>query len=594
MITDWQLQKFYKSINDKQITSDFEIVKKENQKFIDKWKNRNDYLENPKILHKALTEYEDLEANYGIAGKPGYYLELKSYLDLDNTIIKAKINSMHREIIKILNSLEFFELRLSKVDSATQKKLLDSPILKPYKHFLHKLFEHSKHLLSEKEEKILNIKSKTSHSNWIAMVSRFLSKEERKIIDEDGKKRTKSFSEILPLMNSQKQKVRDSAAQAFHEINAQYAEVAENEMNSILEDKRNTDELRKFEYPEQARHLADDIDTNIVDTMIKAVTDNFNIAKDYYKLKAKLFGKKKLKYHERNVPYGKSEKKYSFKDAVELISKVLTNLDPEFHDIFNEILENGQIDVYPTKSKSPGACCIHDIKKFPTFILINYAKKINDVKTLAHETGHAINNELMREKQNALNFGSPLSIAEVASTFFEDFVLEELMKKAGEEERKIIMLEKINDDVSSIFRQVAAYNFEKELHSKFRETGYLAKDEIGDIFRKHMASYMGDFVSQDPGSENWWVYWSHFRRFFYVYSYASGLLISKALQAKVRENPANIQVVKEVLSAGSSASPKHIFKSAGIDIESRDFWISGVNEVGKSLSNAKSFLQSEI
>jgi len=90
---------------------------------------------------------------------------------------------------------------------------------------------------------------------------------------------------------------------------------------------------------------------------------------------------------------------------------------------------------------------------------------------------------------------------------------------------------------------------------------------------------MGNAVLQSEGSENWWVYWNHIRYFFYVYSYASGLLISKALQNSVKETPRFIEKVKDFLSAGSSASPKNIFKSLGIDITEREFWNRGLDEV---------------
>ena len=126
---------------------------------------------------------------------------------------------------------------------------------------------------------------------------------------------------------------------------------------------------------------------------------------------------------------------------------------------------------------------------------------------------------------------------------------------------------------------MACYRFEQELHQEFRNKGYLSKEEIGALFQKHMAAYMGDAVEQSEGSENWWVYWSHIRYFFYVYSYASGLLISKSLQSGVKRDPAFINKVKEFLSAGLSDSPKNIFARLGIDITDRQFWNRGLDEV---------------
>ncbi|HKN19427.1 MAG TPA: hypothetical protein VJW95_06485, partial [Dissulfurispiraceae bacterium] len=96
---------------------------------------------------------------------------------------------------------------------------------------------------------------------------------------------------------------------------------------------------------------------------------------------------------------------------------------------------------------------------------------------------------------------------------------------------------------------------------------------------KHMAAYMGSFVEQSRGSENWWVYWSHIRYFFYVYSYASGLLISKSLQHSVKEDPSFVSRVKGFLAAGLSDSPQNIFKRLGVDITDSGFWNKGLDEV---------------
>ena len=101
------------------------------------------------------------------------------------------------------------------------------------------------------------------------MTSGFLSREERKVIAEDGRKNTKTFSEILSLMNSKDKKVRDSAAKAFNDILSKNVEIAEAEINSVLANKKIDDELRKVSRPDLTRHISDDIDTEIVDTLIK-------------------------------------------------------------------------------------------------------------------------------------------------------------------------------------------------------------------------------------------------------------------------------------------------------------------------------------
>jgi oligoendopeptidase F len=575
----WNLAHLFDNDEDPRIEKKRKFVEQKSYAFINTWKGRTDYLRDPALLKKALDEYEEWKKSYGSEGDEGYYFWLRTSQNQNDPVLKAKFNLIEQFSKKIQNDIQFFYLRIAKIPENLQKRFIQYPGLKEYRHYLERLFAESKYLLSEPEEKIMNLKSPSSYANWVKMTSSFLAKEERSVISENGQRGMKPFSEIASLMNSGQKKVRDSAAKAFNDILKKHVDVAEAEINAVLANKKVDDELRGLSRPDLARHISDDIDPEIVDTLIKTVSDRFDISSRFYDLKARLLKVRKLQYHERNVEYGTISRKYSYQDSLKLIIKVFTNLDQRFARILDGFIRNGQFDVYPGKGKSGGAFCAHNLISQPTYILLNHTDRLNDVLTLAHELGHGINNELIRGKQNSLNFGTPISTAEVASTFMEDFVLQEIVRKADDELRLSIMMMRLNDEVSTIFRQVACYRFEQELHDQFRLKGYLSKEDIGRLFRKHMASYMGDSVEQSPGSDNWWIYWGHIRSFFYVYSYASGLLISKSLQKSVKEDPRFIGKVKEFLSAGLSDSPKNIFLKLGIDITDKRFWDRGIEEV---------------
>lgn len=587
MKTSWDLTPLFKSDNDPEIAKVRKKVESESYKFINKWTKKDDYLKSPQALKEALDDYNARITSWGEGAREWYYFAQRFSLNQIDPKIKARLNQVQDFGKKIENDIQFFALRLAKVDRKTQEKFLKYKPLLPYKHFLERLFIEAEHLLSEPEEKIMNLKSAPSYSNWVNMVSGFLAKEEREVLSVKGKPTKKNFSEILGLINNKDQKVRDTSAKALNAIFANYVDVAENEINSVFQNKKINDELRKFTRPDTARHIGDDIETEVVDTLIKAVTLRFDIPKSFYKLKAKLFRFKKLKYHERNVDYGKVDKKYSFDKAIEIIGKVYKNLDQEFLDIFNKFINEGRVDVYPKKGKTSGAFARYNLISQPTYILINYTDRLNDVLTLAHELGHGINYEFIKQKQNALNFGTTVATAEVASTFMEDFVLQELTKTGDDELKLALLMMKLNEDISTIFRQVAFYNFEHELHKTFREKGYVSKEEIGKLFQKHTKAYMGSYVEQSKGSENWWIHVSHFRYFFYVYSYASGLLISKSLQAEVKKDPKFIKKVKEFLSTGLSESPKNIFLNLGIDISKKAFWDAGLEEIDTTLNETR-------
>jgi len=574
----WNLKPLFKGDNDPQIALKQEEVLRESYKFINKWKIRNDYLSKPEVLALALNEYEDWLANYGTNDQTCYYFWLRSEQEKNNPKIKAKLNQAKDVAVKIDNDIQFFTLQLSKVPANIQHRFLKAPELTPYRRFLMRLFETSQFTKSDAEEKIINHLSDTSYHRWVNLLESLLAEEER-----GGQ----NFPTLLANCSNPDKKIRDKSGQEVNEILQAWAPVAEQELNAVLEYKKSIDQIREADEPETLRFISDDISKQAVEAMLQAVEDNYTLAKRYYKLKAKILKQDKLSYFERAVPVGKIKKKWTFTEAQNLVADELRKLDPELAKIFSDFIKNGQIDVLPKKGKSDGAFCAHYSSTLPTYILLNHTNQWQDVKTLAHEVGHGINNELTRNQSKPIYFGTPTSTAEVASTFFEDMVLASSRNNLSDQEKLIMLMSKLDDEVSTIFRQVGAFRFEQNLHRAYRAEGYLSKEKIGKLWQTEMKKYMGPSVTFPTGTENWWVYWSHFRNFFYVYSYASGLLIAKTLQNRVRENPQFIKEVKKFLGAGTSQSPKEIFAELGLDIEDPNFWQAGLKQFAELLSEAE-------
>ena len=71
--TTWNLKPFFNGDNDSQIAKQRKIVEKESYRFIKKWKDRNDYLTDPKMLRQALDEYEKWQRYYGTCGNEDAY-----------------------------------------------------------------------------------------------------------------------------------------------------------------------------------------------------------------------------------------------------------------------------------------------------------------------------------------------------------------------------------------------------------------------------------------------------------------------------------------------------------------------------------------
>lgn len=585
--TEFNLSALGKSYDDPQFLEERKKRERKTKAFARKWKKDDSYLSDLDMLKKALDMNEDIKA---LPDSEGMYLFLMRQVESDDSKIAAAQKKYIEWAQKLFDEIRFFELSLGCIDAKLQKKILKDAKFAGYKNYLKGIFESSKFDLSEKEEKILSLKNGVSNENWSSMISEAFSQKtvESLTMGKGGArpKKTVTFNELFGLMQASCSRVRNSAVKKVEETLDSFGLFAEKEFNSILENQKINDELRGFERPDHRRALANDISFEVVDTLTEVVESHFKFSRDFYALKAKLMKKDKLDYHDRYAPFGKSKKEFSYEESFKITEKALEKIDPEFAEIQRDMCENGRVDVFPKAGKRGGAFCAYENKNVPVYIMLNHTNKTRDVLTLGHELGHAIHATLGR-RENATNYGTPMFIAEIASTFCEEYVFDSLVEKADDKEKLSLYVKKIEESIATIHRQIAAYLFEMEVHKIFREKGYLSRAEVGKIFEKNMKAYMGPKVLQNYGAQDWWMHWWHFRSPFYVYAYSSGLLVANGMRAILKKNPEKWPEIKEFFYTGVSQSPEQTFKKMGIDISDPFFWEEGLAELTKLLKETK-------
>ncbi|MCX6701957.1 MAG: M3 family oligoendopeptidase [Candidatus Zambryskibacteria bacterium] len=572
---EWNLSQLYKSPDDPQIEKDLIFIEKAYKIFANKYKKSNTYLKNEDALLRALLEYEKLADMP--SSKSVFYLHLAQDINSKDQKIRAKMNLTSQRLQKIGNVVLFFDVTLSKIHLSLQKKFLLSKKLFPYRYFLKKLFEGGKHTLSEQEEKILSLKSLPSHYMWTESIKKIHNKQTIKHKNKDIPiSKAESLIKELPTQKERKE-LHNKVMERFYEL----GDIAESEINAIVTDKKINDELRDFKEPYDATVLAYENDKETILNLVKTVTDSFPLVHRFYSIKAKMLKLRKLSYSDRNASVGKTKKKISFNQAYNILLNLFTSIDSRFGKILESFINDGQIDVYPKVGKTGGAYCSPDHKQ-PAFVLLNHTNTFESLRTFAHEMGHAIHGEFSKS-QPVFYEGHSMSTAEVASTLFEYFLFYNQFEKLSDEEKVIALHDKIQDDVATIFRQIACFNFELEMHNTIREKGNMSKEELASCMNKHMKSYLGNKVELTEKDGYFFVGWPHIRSFFYVYSYAFGQLASKALYKKYQEDKSYIEKIKEFLSLGSSMSPEDIFKSIGVDVKRPDFFKKGIESIEEDI-----------
>lgn len=580
---DWDLQGlYYTSEHDPQIEKDLKKTERAYRAFAKKYQD-SDFTSSAKKLRAALDDFEALTA-LAVARKPGYYFSFRTVLDAGDTVAQKQLALIDNRLTKASNEVLFFGLAIGNIAKDTQKQYLQDTLLEKYWYDLSQTFKNAKHLLTEPEEKILSLKSDVSRGMWINGTDKILSK--RNVV---YKGETIPLNAAIDRVNTLSSKERPKLWKLCTDQFKDLAEIAENEINAVVTNKKINDELRGYKTPYEATISAYENNEKSVLALVEAIsTKGFALSRKYYNLKAKQAGVKKIPYANRADDVGKPVT-LPFTEAVTICRDTFYGIRQQYGAIFDTMLENGQIDVYPKSGKSGGAFCAH-ATNIPTFVMLNQVDSTRSFTTLAHEMGHAIHSERSKT-QPPIYDGYSTTTAETASTLFEGLAQQRLIDALPESQKLNMLNQRIGEAIATICRQIAFFNFEKELHETIRAEGAMTWQEMAKLFQKHVKAYMGPAVDVTEEDGLSFVYVGHFRNFFYVYTYAYGELMSNIMTQKYKENPDFVEKIDAFLTAGGSDTVENIFKSIGINANKTETFLESLKTLEQDIKEFEKLIK---
>ena len=154
----------------------------------------------------------------------------------------------------------------------------------------------------------------------------------------------------------------------------------------------------------------------------------------------------------------------SWQDATNTVLDAYSEFSPELSRIAKDFFDKGWIDAAVKKGKAPGAFAHPTVTNVHPYIMLNYLGKPRDIMTLAHELGHGIH-QVLAATQGELLSSTPLTLAETASVFGEMLTFKKILRSAKtKEQRQVLLAGKIEDQINTVVRQIAFYDFECKLH----------------------------------------------------------------------------------------------------------------------------------
>lgn len=562
----WNVQDLYKTEEDYE--KDYQFVK---EHLKDYGKYQGHLLDNGNILYEALSFDNHLS-------KILERIYVYAHINNDSDTTEVKYQAMYGKAYKLYEEYQeacsFLVPEILKGDRALiEEYVKKNSKLKECERVLTDIFRVKEHVLSDKEEKILSSLSTTF--SIPDQVYSYLTDADMKfgtIKNKDGKKvelNEKTYHEFIESND------RSERKQAFTKLLTTYGNFKNTYANLLASEVNNNNkiaQIRGYKSAREASLYQNEIPEEIYDFLIDTVKKNVAPLSKFWKIKSKGLGFNKLHIYDANTAMSTgSTKKYSEKEAEELLYQALNVLGDNYINDLKQAFQQRWIDFCPNDGKRNGAYCTACYSVHP-YVLLSYNGTLENVSTLAHELGHAMHYYYAIQNQSYQDYGYSIFVAEVASQVNQILLSKYLISKTDNVEEKIYLIDDlIRDFKATIYRQTMFADFEKTIHEAQQKGEVLTHEYLCSTYYKLNQEYMGENIVIDELIQYEWERIPHFYMNFYVYQYATAYAaaIKIAMDIFNHKDGAKEKYL-EFLKLGCTKTPVDSLKVAGVDMTQKE------------------------
>lgn len=531
----------------------------------------------PRQFLDILRQYESLTETMQVLSG---YASLWFYSDTGNQDALTFRNRVRQATTAAGNRVLFFTLWWRSLSDEEAERLLPDPREHgDYRHYLEDLRRFKPYTLDEKSEQIINIKDDNGLSTVLTLYAMLTNRLEFHF-EVDGETKTLTRDELMGYAFSPRAELRAAAYRELYRVYSQEAAVLGQIYASRVRDWY--DEmvgLRGYPSPIAVRNIDNDIPDRSVEVLLEVARENASLFQRYFRLKAGWLGMDRLRRYDIYAPLAASDRQVPYPDAVRSVLETFEDFHPKFAAHAERVFAQRHVDSEPRKGKRGGAFCSTVLPRFTPWVLVNYAGRVRDVATLAHELGHAVHS-MLAEHHSLLTQHASLPLAETASVFGEMLMTDRLLREESDPLiRREILAAAVDDVYATVLRQAYFVLFELEAHEAVLN-GRSAED-LSDMYMAKLQEQFGDSVEIAPEFRYEWLSIPHiYQTPFYCYAYSFGQLLVLALYRRYQEEGEAFKPgYLRLLSYGGSARPEAILSEVGIDMTDRSFWQGGFDLV---------------
>ena len=564
---EWTLEDLYPSFESQEFKQDVEAYKALKGKF--ESLTLEDSVEGITQVVKLLEESTVL------TGRLYNYIHLT--LATDTTHETA--TQVEVQLAGVSADLQATYAKVSKFLGTIQTDITTDPFLAEYRYYFEEAKKDATHLLSDELEEVLAKMSISGGKAWSQLFDFMWSSAQGEYKGE-----VVTLSEIRGKAYDSDAEVRKSAYEAELKMYDAIKEPIAFSLNHIKKEVLTTSQLRGFESPLAHTLEASRMSRETLDALLEAIREYLPNFRKYLRHKAALLGHENgLPFYDLFAPVGNSSRTFTVEESKDYLIENFKTFSDDLAEMTEEFFDKHYIDFYPRKGKVGGAFCANLPMIKQSRVLTNFTGSLSDVVTLAHELGHAYHG-LHIENHRPLNQDYSMPVAETASTFNENIIMNTAIKEASDEEKIALIESQLQDTTQIIVDIYSRYLFETAVFEN-REQSFMFSKDLEEMMLSAQKEAYGDGLDQSYLHPYMWACKPHYYSTglsFYNFPYAFGGLFSKGLYAIYQEQPEGfVEKYQELLRATTVSSVEDTAKVLGVDVSTPEFWKKALAEVAE-------------
>lgn len=533
-------------------------------------------------LYQALRLYDEVESQFRIHS---LYLVLRYATDTTQVSSAEDEDNLREELKKRRGFLKQEILGLD--DQTLSRFFAQQPQLKKYDFAIENIRRSKPHILSLKEEELLTAATPLTN-NWQGDFYRQVQQRINFGTIPTAKGDLDVLKQSGEIENNPDRKVRE---EGFEKRLAGYAtqrELFAFSLIRLVRANNKISQLRNYKNAPDENYFGSYLTGERVKNLYEQLAQQAEINKRYERAVAnrvrKTLGYEDVNNWDINAPRPNLKPvRYTITETSKIIHTALEPLGTEYGRELSSLLDpvNGRIDIVAGENRLPASFASTYPVPHSIFYSFNYEGFYIDLIKLAHEAGHAVQGDMMRNNRVPYIYArGPAYFSESFAIFNELLIADYLYRNEKDPIRKEFYLEQFLDRTLKIYDAVTFADLEQKIYDGVEQNQINNADDLDKLMRQTGSRYSIWHEKHRQIDGYWSVIDGYYNTPLYSHNYVVAKLLALKYYELYKRDPQKfIPRYNALLRNGYTTSPENLLKEfLGINLNDPQF-ASGFSQV---------------